>query len=91
MTTVRIRETDALYLLFDELCQEAQTLEPWDADARDRWFDRCRQVLAAVPDFAQRLAWQFTLAQRFSLRLPGVNFDLVLALLRLPHLPNGKE
>jgi hypothetical protein len=86
MTMPRIREADALYLLFDELCQEALRLEPWDADTRDQWFDRCRQVLDEVPDFAQRLAWQYTLAQRFSLQLPGVNFDLVMALLRLPHV-----
>lgn len=67
-TPQRIRPGDILYTMLEDLCHEAMRLEIHDADAREGWRAHCVQLLAAVPDPMQRLAWAMSLAQALASR-----------------------
>lgn len=64
---LRIREGDALYELHVDLCNQAMTLKPWQADERLLFIDAVRQLLRAVPDPHQRMAWSLKLAMACTL------------------------
>ncbi len=65
--SIRIQPHDALFVLFDDLCFQAARIRHWDADRREAWLTACADVLAAVPDEAQRVAWALSLSTRLSL------------------------
>lgn len=76
----RLREGDILAEMHTELCRTAVTLNPSDADARQGFVDAARQLLDAVQDKHQRMAWaiQLSVACTISLQLHGVpgEFDV---------------
>jgi len=76
-----IRPNDVLFVMYEELRAQASTLNPWDCDRRTQWFDRCRDLLAEVPDPMQRMAWGYYLAVDLSARMP-VSPELILGWLR---------
>jgi hypothetical protein len=77
----RIREGDVLSDMHLELCSRALTLKPYDADARHAFVEAARQVLDAVPDRHQRIAWatQLSLACTIGMSLHGIpgEFDIM--------------
>ena len=77
---VRIREGDALSTMQTELCRQALNLKPYCADERQAFVDAVRQLLDAVPDRHQKMAWSIQLAMACTLGMslhgiPG-EFDL---------------
>lgn len=77
---LRIREGDVLSTMHLELCRQAAKLKPWQADEREQFISAARQVLNAVEDRPQRLAWSLQLKMLcdLSLNLHGVpgEFDI---------------
>jgi hypothetical protein len=63
-----------------ELCSRALTLKPYDADARQAFVEAARQLLDAVPDKYQRMAWsiQLSMACTIGMNLHGIpgEFDV---------------
>lgn len=68
----RIQTGDVLAVLFEELCAQARTIRPWDADRRDGWLAACADVLSAVPDHTQRVCWAYYLASALARCRRGV-------------------
>ncbi len=64
---VRIREGDALSTMQTELCRQALNLKPYCADERQAFVDAVRQLLDAVPDRHQKMAWSIQLAMACTL------------------------
>ena len=62
MDAKRYRETDCLHAVLTDLCAAVATVQPWDADERERWLDAAVWLLRQVPDAGQRAAWGLTLA-----------------------------
>lgn len=79
MSAIRIRPGDCLFVLFEDLQQQARTVRPYDADARTAWMSAASDVLAQVPDADQRMSWSIYLAA--SLPLPGCPVTLLSGLL----------
>lgn len=77
----RIRPGDCLYELLADVEHRGARLAPWDADGRVRWLDEAGQLLAAVPDPGQRVAWAYALALTLSCRWPAASGLLILGLL----------
>lgn len=61
--THRLREEDCLNEMRRDLERQAATVQVWDADGFGAWVSACGDVLAAVPDELQRIAWAWSLAQ----------------------------
>ena len=76
---VRILEGDCLFELFTDLRSQARRIHPYDADEREGWLASCGEVLAQVPNEAQRVSWAYFLA--LDLNLHGSPLNLVMALL----------
>lgn len=68
----RLRANDVLADMHMELCLQALRLTPYDADARVTWLHASRQLLDAVPERYQRLAWAIQLSTAFALTCPGL-------------------
>ena len=77
---LRIREGDALSEMQTELCRQALNLKPYCADERQAFVDAVRQLLDAVPDVHQRMAWaiQLAMACTLGMSLQGIpgEFDV---------------
>lgn len=77
---VRLREGDVLSEMQVELCRTALNLRPYDADARQSFIEAVRQLLNAVPDRHQRMAWSLKIAMActLSMQLHGIpgEFDV---------------
>lgn len=81
MIAVRLRPRDCLSECFMDLCAHARTLRPWQGEARQQWTDASRDLLRAVADEAQRMAWGIELAMACAPAMPGVPLVLVAGLL----------
>lgn len=68
----RLREHDVLADMHMDLCRQALHLTPYDADARLTWLQASRQLLDAVPEKYQRLAWAIQLSTAFAITCPGL-------------------
>lgn len=77
----RIKEGDCLSELRRELDRQAATVQPWQADEWPRWMEACRELLAAVPDELQRIAWAWSLAQPVLRRIVGLAPALLIGAL----------
>lgn len=75
--TKRLREGDCLNEMRLELERQAATIHVWDADAFGNWVEACGDVLAAVPDELQRVAWAWSLAQAVLAKIVGIPQNLV--------------
>ena len=77
---VRLREHDCLSVIQTELCRQALNLKPYCADERQAFVDAVRQLLEAVPDRHQKMAWAIQIAMAFTLgmQLHGIpgEFDV---------------
>ena len=77
---LRRREGDVLSAMQLELCRTALNLNPYDCDARQSFVDAVRQLLDAVPDRPQKMAWSIQLAMACTLgmQLHGIpgEFDV---------------
>lgn len=81
MIATRLRPQDCLAELFVGLCGRARRLRPWDGEGRQSWTDASRDLLQAVPDGDQRLAWAVQLADAFAPTIPGVPLYLIVGML----------
>lgn len=81
MIATRLRPQDCLSACFVDLLAVARTLRPWEGEARQSWTDASRDVLEAVPDADQRVAWAVQLASAFAHTMPGVPLYLVVGML----------
>lgn len=81
MTAVQLRPQDCLSACFVDLLAVARTLWPWEGEARQSWTDASRDLLYAVPDPVQRLAWAVQLASAFAHTMPGVPLYLMVGML----------
>lgn len=77
----RIREGDCLSACLTDLERAARDVRPWDADGWARWISACADLLAAVPDSMQRMAWAWSLEQALSRHLVGLPAGMVSGLL----------
>lgn len=81
MIAVRLRPRDCLSECFVDLCAHARTLRPWQGEARQQWTDASRDLLQAVPDEHQQMAWAIQLASAFAPTMPGVPLCLIVGML----------
>jgi hypothetical protein len=81
MIAVRLQPRDCLSECFLDLCAHARTLRPWEGEARQEWTDASRDLLRAVGDEAQRMAWGIELACAFAPTMPGVPLVLIAGML----------
>ena len=81
MIATRLRPRDCLSECFVDLCAHARTLPPWQDEAWQQWTDASRDLLHAVGDEAQRMAWGVELAMACAPAMPGVPLVLVAGLL----------
>ena len=77
---VRVREGDVLQEMLADLMKQALNLRPYDADERQTFVEAVRQLLDAVPDRYQRMAWSIQLSTACTLGMslhgmPG-EFDI---------------
>lgn len=84
---VRIREGDVLSTMQTELCRQALNLKPYDADERVTWLTASRQLLGAVRDTPQRMAWAIQLATAFAIALPGAPIEALMGELLVVEQP----
>lgn len=78
----RIQPGDCLYACLEDLEREASQLLLSDLSRMRHWSFACADLLAQVPDQAQRLTWAYSLGQRMN-RF-GISQELVIGeLLRL--------
>jgi hypothetical protein len=84
---LRIREGDALSTMQTELCRQALNLKPYDADERVTWLTASRQLLGAVRDTPQRMAWAIQLATAFAIALPGAPIEALMGELLVVEQP----
>ena len=75
---LRIREGDVLSDMHLELCRTALSLKPWNADERVTWLTASRQLLGAVRDTPQRMAWAIQLATAFAITVPGAPIEALM-------------
>lgn len=77
---VRLREHDCLSVIQTELCRQALNLKPYCADERQAFVEAVRQLLDAVPDRHQKMAWaiQLAMACTLGMQLHGIpgEFDV---------------
>ena len=64
---VRLREGDVLHMMLADLMKQALNLRPYDADERQAFVEAVRQLLEAVPDVHQRMAWSIQLSTAVTL------------------------
>jgi hypothetical protein len=81
MIATRLRPRDCLSECFVDLCSLARTLKPWDGEARQDWTEASRDLLRAVPERDQRVAWAIQLASAFAPTMPGVPLCLIVGML----------
>ena len=81
MSAARLQPHDCPSECFADLCAHARTLRPWQGEARQQWTDASRDLLMAVADEAQRMAWGIELAMACAHTMPGVPLVLVAGLL----------
>jgi len=81
--TKRLREGDCLNEMRMDLERQAVTVQVWDADAFGTWEAACGELLAAVPDELQRVAWAWSLAQALLKKIVGIPHDMVTGRLLL--------
>lgn len=86
--TQRLREGDCLNEMRVDLERQAATVQVWDADGFGAWISACGEVLAAVPDELQRVAWAWSLAQAVLKKIVGIPQDMVTG--RLLHAAEQK-
>ena len=79
--TKRLRAGDCLDELRADLERQAREIKPWDADRFPGWVQACGDVLAAVPDELQRIAWAWSLAQALLHNIVGIPQNWVIGLL----------
>lgn len=85
----RIQPGDCLYVCLQDLQREASELRLSDLPRLRHWSFACADLLAQVPDQAQRLAWADALGQRMN-RF-GISQELVIGeLLRLALAAEGR-
>jgi hypothetical protein len=76
--TTRLREGDCLSEMRRELERQARVIKPWDADHFPGWLSAGGELLAAVPDELQRVAWAWSLTQALLSKIVGLPQDLVI-------------
>ena len=79
--SMRLRETDCLSEIRKDLERQAATVKPWEADEWPRWIEACGELLAAVPDELQRVAWAWSLAQPVLRSIVGLPPNLLIGTL----------
>lgn len=79
--TTRLREGDCLAELRKDLERQAVTVRPWEADEWAGWLRACAELLAAVPDELQRIAWAWSLAQPVLRSIVGISQELLMGTL----------
>lgn len=79
--TRRLREGDCLSELRKDLERQAATVRPWEADEWLGWIRACAELLAAVPDELQRIAWAWSLGQPVLRSIVGVSQELLMGTL----------
>lgn len=77
----RLREHDCLSEMRLDLERQAGEIKPWDADRFPGWVQACGEVLAAVPDELQRIAWAWSLTQAVLHHIVGIPQNWMVALL----------
>ena len=81
--THRLREGDCLSELRKDLERQALTLKVWEPESCSTWVEACVELLAAVPDELQRVAWAWSLTQAVLKKIVGIPQDLVTGRLLL--------
>jgi len=81
MTSMRLRETDCLAEIRKDLERQAATVKPWQADEWAGWVRACGELLAAVPDELQRVAWAWSLAQPVLRSIVGISQPMLVGAL----------
>jgi len=76
--TKRLREHDCLAELRMDLERQAATVKPWQADEWAGWTRACGELLAAVPDETQRVAWAWSLAQPVLRTIVGLSQEILM-------------
>lgn len=76
-----IRERDCLAQLRRDLERQAKTVKPWEADEWAAWVRACAELLAAVPDELQRVAWAWSLGQPVLRSVVGISQEILMGLL----------
>lgn len=79
--TSRISERDCLAQLRRDLERQAATVKPWEADEWAGWVRACAELLAVVPDEAQRIAWAWSLGQPVRRAIVGISQDILMGTL----------
>lgn len=77
----RLREGDCLSELRRDLERQAATVKPWEADEWAAWTRACAELLAAVPDELQCIAWAWSLAQPVLRSIVGVSQEMLIGTL----------
>ena len=77
----RVTEGDCLSELRKDLERQAATVKPWQADEWAGWMRACGDLLAAVPDELQRIAWAWSLAQPVLRSIVGIAPNLLIGTL----------
>jgi hypothetical protein len=79
--TKRLREGDCLAELRKDLEAQARVIKPWDGVRFSAWVQACAELLAAVPDELQRVAWAWSLTQELLRTIVGVPHDMIIGTL----------
>ena len=77
----RLREGDCLAELRKDLERQALTLKVWEPESCSAWVEACGELLAAVPEELQRIAWAWFLAQALLKQVVGLPMNFVTELL----------
>lgn len=81
MITVRLKPHDVLSLMHQELVAQGRLLKPWFCDERQTWTYASRDLLKAVEDPDQKMAWAIQLARAFAPSTGGVTLQLLVGML----------
>lgn len=79
--TYRLREGDCLAELRKDLERQALTLKVWEPESCTGWVEACGELLAAVPDNIQRVAWAWSMARALLQQVVGLPINYVTDLL----------
>ena len=79
--TYRIGERDCLARMRRDLERQAKTVKPWQADEWAGWVRACAELLAAVPDELQRVAWAWSLGQPVLRSIVGLSQEMLTGML----------
>lgn len=76
-----IAPNDCLAELRKDLERQAAVVKVWEPESCCAWVSACGELLAAVPDELQRIAWAWSLTQALLTQVVGLPHNYVTELL----------